>query len=360
MSSQQNLSKPETVLIMQGGGSLGAYECGVYQTLTKHNIKFDLVAGTSIGAVNASIIACSKQPDSDKALEEFWLELAESRIPSNLPDDMRSWYSSMHAALFGNPKAFAPKYGFINPIVLGYNHPFLYEIEPLKKTLNKYVDFAKLQNKGNPRLIVTSSDIQKGKSIVFDSKITKISADHVLASAGYPFYGISWTEIDGSFLWDGSLMSNTPLREVIKASPKQNKIVYLISLFPRTLEKLPENMMESWHRARDLMHIDKTQHSVRMSKIISRYLNLLKEMHGIISNSNLNDEMKKRFEKIEPEYHKLACDRGAIIEDIIRIERKEESHFIFEDADFSPGTIKSLIEQGQKDAEAILNKNRRD
>ncbi len=345
----------ETVLVMQGGGSLGAYECGVYKTLVKHGIKFDVVAGTSIGAVNAAIIAGTQNNDPAKDLEDFWLTMSETVTPSFLPDNIRAVFSSMSAAMWGNPNAFAPRWFTPNlNYFFPYMSPYLYDITPLKNTLNKYVDFTKLKSPDRPRLIVTSTDIQKGKSVTFDSKHMEIDADHVLASAGYPFYGIAWTQKDGRYLWDGSLLSNTPLREVINASPRCDKKVYIVNLFPRIHEELPTNMSEAWHRARDIMHTDKTEHNLRMSRVITRYLELLKEMHEIISIANLDEETKARFKKIEPEYHKLACERGAIIQGIIRIERKEESHFIFEDADFSVATIKQLIKQGEEDAETVL------
>ena len=113
-------------------------------------------------------------------------------------------------------------------------------------------------------------------------------------------------------------------------------------------------MLEAWHRARDIMHTDKTEHNVRMSKVITRYLKLLKEMHEMLNTANLDEKTKARFKKIEPEYHKLACARGAIIKEIIRIERKEDFHFLFEDADFSIASIKHLIKQGEEDAEIVL------
>lgn len=347
----------ETVLVMQGGGSLGAYECGVYKTLAKHGIKFDVLAGTSIGAINAAIIAGTRNSDPAGDLEDFWLSLAERVTPSFLPDDVRSALSSMYAAMWGNPNAFAPKWFTPTPdYFFPYMWPYLYDITPLKNTLNKYVDFTKLKNSDRPRLIVTSTDVQKSEPITFDSKYMDIDADHVLASAGYPFYGIAWTQKDGRYLWDGSLLSNTPLREVIDASPKCDKKVYIINLFPRKHEELPRNMSEAWHRARDIMHTDKTEHNVRMSRIITRYLELLKEMHEILSTAKLDEKMKARLEEIEPEYHKLACERGAVIEEIVRIERREESHFLFEDADFSIATIKQLIRQGEEDAETVLAK----
>ena len=100
----------ETVLIMQGGGSLGAYECGVYKTLSRHGIKFDIVAGTSIGAVNAGIIAGSKSGHPEKDLEDFWLDVAETVTPSVMPDNLRDIMSSSYGAFYGNPKSF-PLFG---------------------------------------------------------------------------------------------------------------------------------------------------------------------------------------------------------------------------------------------------------
>jgi NTE family protein len=91
-----------------------------------------------------------------------------------------------------------------------------------------------------------------------------------------------------------------------------------------------------------------------MSKIISRYLLVIKKMHDILQSVPLDEANRKKLEEIEPEYHKLACQRGAIIKEITRIERKEESHYLFEDADFSLGTIKKLIKSGEQDARKAL------
>ena len=336
---------------MQGGGSLGAYECGVYKTLAKHQIHFDIITGTSIGAINASLIVGSKEDRPEKTLEHFWIDIADKTTPDFFTEEMHTFYSTVSAFFWGNPKAFEPIMPF--PAYFASFFPYLYNTKPFQDTLEKYIDFEKLNSPKTPRLLVTSVDIQKAKAVTFDSKYTKIGTEHILASAGFPFYGISWTKIDDQYLWDGSLMSNTPLREVIHASPKSDKNVYIVSLFPKIHEELPKDMSESWHRARDIMHTDKTEHSLKMSKVISRYLKTLKEMHNIISNSTLDEKQKQRFKKIESEYHKLACDRGAIIQKITKIERQEESHYIFEDADFSLSTIKQLINQGSIDAEKV-------
>jgi NTE family protein len=368
----------ETVLVLQGGGSLGAYECGVYKTLVKHNIKFDVVSGTSIGALNAAIIAAHSYDtvkNSVKELEHFWLELAETLIP--LPeqfsllyftDEARAILASMYSAMYGNPKAFFPRWIFSSPF--NYFQPFrplpypLFDIAPLKETLNRYVDFNNLGRPNRPRLIVTSTNIQTSEPVVSDSKHTSIDADRVIASAGFPFYGIAWTKKDNKYLWDGALLSNTPLREVIDASPISDKKVYLVNIFPHYQKELPQDMFETWHRARDIIYTDKTDNNVRLSRIISRYLSLLKEMHDLlmIKNVNLKEEndpkLKDRFMKMELEYNKLARHRGAIIRELVRIERPEKNHhFLFEDADFSIATIKKLIRQGEADTERALVTN---
>lgn len=387
-SLQEHLSgakvKPETVLVMQGGGSLGAYECGVYKALERHGIKFDIIAGTSIGAINAGIIVGSKGDKPSETLESFWLDISEKVTPSVFPTLLRSISSSMYGAIYGNPKVFSPRWRSLFPFNAMQNNndflsspfswfsslsclfqedfykwPYLYDIKPLKKTLHRYIDFSKINKQNSLRLILTCTDIQQSQPVIFDSKHSTIDADHLLACAGFPFYGIAWTKKDGKYLWDGSLLSNTPLREVIDASPMNDKIVYIVNLFPHLQKELPENMFDSWHRARDIMYSDRTDHNVRMSKVISRHLSLLKEMHDfLIRNTEPTDRKNEIFKQIEREYHKLAEARGTMIKEITKIERTEDVHFIFEDADFSMTTISGLIRQGEKDAERALTEKK--
>jgi|SRR6476646_10416802 NTE family protein len=356
-------SKFETVLVMQGGGSLGAYECGAYKSLAKHGITFDIVAGTSIGAINAAIIAGTKTNKPIRDLEDFWLTIAETITPSFMPNALRSVVSSTYAALWGIPNIFRRTSFFPYVNYFPFSMPaYLYDLSPLKETLLKFVEIPKLGDPNRPRLIITATDIQNSESITFDSQNMNIDVEHIVACAGFPFYGISWTQKDGRYLWDGSLQSNTPLREVIDASPRYDKKVYIINVFPHNQDKLPQNLLETWHRARDIIHTDKTDQNVRMSKVISRYLSLIREMHQfIVTNTagtkhSLDKKNKEMLREIEKEYVKLAHERGAVISDIIRIERTEDVNFLFEDADFSISTIRHLIRQGENDADTILTK----
>lgn len=376
-------AKHETVLVLQGGGGLGAYECGVYKALEKQGIEFDIVAGTSIGAVNAAIIAGSSDESSAKTLEKFWFLLAERITPSFLADNVRAIFSSMIVSLYGNKNAFEPVWRYPGSLFNYYSifsnytriPPHLYDVKPLEDTLAKFVNFDRINkqyknattthsDRGNkakrvsPRLIMTCTDIQRSESVTFDSDHMELDAGHVIACTGFPFYGLAWTKKDDLYLWDGSLLSNTPLREVIDASPKNHKRVYIVNLFPKIQRELPTNMFDIWHRARDIIHTDKTDHNIHMSKIVSRYLTVMRQMHDLLNNVQIDERMKNTFIRIEKEYHKLATDRGAIIEEITKVERKEDVRYIFEDADFSLATIQKLIKQGEEDAEKILQEKK--
>ncbi|HEY6405132.1 MAG TPA: patatin-like phospholipase family protein, partial [Nitrososphaeraceae archaeon] len=196
-SSKNKNIKLENVLILQGGGSLGAFGCGVFKALTNNNIKTDIVAGTSIGGINAAIIAGSKDDKHPElALEQFWLELSEGfinldkqgenyfSVPSSpsITDakeqaikkkQLMSFYSS---AVFGNVKMFKPRWNKENTLsdlahFAPQNWTYMYDLSPLIKTLDKYIDYNKLKPGGNPdlRLILTAVNILTAEPLTFDS-----------------------------------------------------------------------------------------------------------------------------------------------------------------------------------------------
>lgn len=365
----------ETVLVLQGGGSLGAYECGVYKSLYKHGIEFDILAGSSIGAINASII-CSAQnegKDPSQVLEAFWLDLSENIQPplgltqqTILDDRTLALMSSIYSVTYGNTKAFMPRWlipGFDNYFPQNWN--YIYDTSPLKNTLKRYINPEGLErnlpdDKDSCRLIITATDIQKGVPVIFDNKMMDIDLEKIVACAGFPFYGIKWTESDGRFLWDGSLLSNTPMLDVIHASPKTDKEYYIVDVFPREQKELPGNMMEVWHRARDIMFMDKTDKNVQMLKEIEKYLSLLKRINTIINGNDVQIDQKTRgmLDEIAPEYHDLAQRRGAVIKNVTRIGRREIMHYLFEDADFSEYRIRKLMAEGEQESEMIISKTK--
>jgi NTE family protein len=375
----------ETILVLQGGGSLGAYECGVYKALYKNGIKFNILAGSSIGAINASIITAAQNSNTNAAeiLESFWLALAENINPSSfnfeipyLPFDKKmALWASMQSSFFGNSKAFLPKwFSPGSPFYFApYNWTYLYDMTPLRKTLKKFIEFENLnkittykndfksdKNKSKPaRLIVTSTDIQKGEPVIFDNAHMDIGVDMIVACAGYPFYGLKWSVINGKYLWDGSLLTNTPMMEVMRASPLKNKMFYIVDVFPRQQEEIPTNMIEVWHRARDIIFMDKTDKNIEMLKISEKYLNILNKMYDIVNSDDakMDKNTREKLNQLDSSYRSLTQKHGAAITDVVRIGRKEkDSHYLFEDADFSKYRIEKLIGEGEKDAEFELKK----
>ena len=379
----------ENVLVLQGGGSLGAFACGVFKALVKKEIRIDIAAGTSMGAVNAAIIVGSKTDHPEKDLEEFWLEIAESNhtiIPDTylldydsisrryIPKQISS--ASANAAIFGVPKMFVPRWWSLQPTdqsILSdgeedgpqppyFTDPrswtYLYDHSPLAKTLAKYVDYKKLNlavtKEELPqirRLIITAVDVMTSRPLIFDNTKMEIKAKHILASSGYPIYGFPWVEVEkGLYGWDGSLLSNTPVREVLSASPRNDKNIFIVENYSRNIHRLPSNMAEVESRAKDILFSDKNMENIKMSKLITKQIQLIERLYEVfdklLDKSKLDD---KEVEKIKSEYNTLIGNYGAVIKSVTRIVRTElESPSMLQNADFSPKTIKELIVQGER------------
>ena len=383
----------ENVLVLQGGGSLGAFACGVFKALVRKNIRIDIAAGTSIGAVNAAIIVGSKSDHPEKDLEDFWIEIAESS-PMIIPDTFMFEYdtaassyvtkkissASANAAIFGVSKMFVPRWKswnweknilskgedeqgkiqqqqqpqyFFDP----RNWTYLYDHSPLAKTLDKYIDYKKLNLAATKeelpevlRLIITAVDVMTSKALVFDNTKVEIKSKHILASSGYPIYGFPWVEVEeGVYGWDGSLLSNTPVREVLSVSPRDDKNIFIVENYPRKIHKLPSNMAEVESRAKDIIFCDKNMDNMKMSKLITRQIQLIERLYEVFDKSDQSKLDPEEIKMIKSEYNTLIDNYGAEIKSITRIIRSEvESPTILQNADFSPKTIKELISQGER------------
>jgi NTE family protein len=383
----------ENVLILQGGGSLGAFACGVFKAFAKRNIKFNIIAGTSIGGINGAIAAGSKSDKPEKDLEDFWLDIARSSyniIPDTFTFDFdyqnyraklkRSPAASLNAAFFGVPRFFVPRWFNLNFSNLNssqmqeYVQPpwkwtYMYDNSLLSKTIEKYIDFKKLSPKTqqnnpndsnsniNTRLIITAVDVLTAEPLIFDSYKKHIEMKHLLATIGYPQYGFPWVEVsDGTFAWDGSLLSNTPIREVMVASPSKNKNIFVVENYPKKIEKLPANMSEVMSRSKDIMFSDKTQSLEKMSRLITKHVNLIETLYDIFQDSDQSKIDKDKINYIIKEHSSLVERHGAKILKINRITRNiPETPYALQNADFSVDTIKELIRQGETKALDSLN-----
>jgi NTE family protein len=193
--------------------------------------------------------------------------------------------------------------------------------------------------------------------LIFDSSKQQITSKHILATTGYPRYYYRWTEVEkGVYAWDDSLLSNTPLREVIDASPAKHKRVFLVENYPRYSDRLPDNLLEVEHRMRDIMFCDKTLHNKKLAQAITYYLRFIDELyHAIEDHFDLdNAQDKEKFEKIKAKYKKISEQHGAQIKGLYYISRDESFPDLYENADFSIDTIKASIRDGELKTKQIL------
>ena len=290
----------------------------------------------------------------------------------------RSSSASLNAAIFGIPKFFVPRWFNWKTLssndfnLLSSQWTYIYDNTPLAKTLEKYVDFKKLspdakqnninnKNKNNnkdnnTRLIITAVDVLSAEPIIFDSYKTQIQMKHLLATIGYPQYGFPWIEVnDGMYAWDGSLLSNTPIREVMTASPSNDKNIFIVENYPKKIDNLPSNMTEVQSRAKDIMFTDKDQSLRKMSRLLTKHINLIETLYNIFKEYDHSKLDKDIINYIEKEHKILVEKFGAKILKMKRISRENnDAPYPSQNADFSVNTIKELITQGENKALTIF------
>jgi NTE family protein len=257
------LQHDHLVLVLQGGGALGAYQAGVYEGMHEHGFAPDWVTGVSIGAINAALIAGNAPAKRVERLREFW-----DRVSSGMPivpplplDPARlalNRLSAASAATFGVPGFFVPR---IPPAFLAPDGMpaalSVYDTSPLRATLQELVDFDRLNDQERIRLSVGAVDVQTGNSVYFDNRHDRLAAEHVMASGALP-PGFPPIEIDGARYWDGGIVSNSPLWYVLDDSPHISALIVQVDLFSARGE-VPVNLDEVLERAKDIQYSSKTR-----------------------------------------------------------------------------------------------------
>jgi len=334
----------QTVLVLQGGGALGAFQSGVVKAMEEKRIYPDIVAGVSIGAFNAAIIAGNPR-NATAALDAFWEELAVN--PPEIPnEEIRRLLSSSYALVFGSPKFFHPRWlmPVFDPDSLPIRWTSLYDPSPVKDLLRKYIEFDKL--KVSPvRLLVSAVNVETAELETFDSYMDNITPDHILASGSLP-PGFPWTIIDGKHYWDGGIVSNSPLDQVIEQCGLTGKKVYIVDLYPRK-NSLPRNMMEVFSRKDEIVYSEKIRKDIRTRELIDNYRKLIEEIMSYLGPTEV-EQMKQR-----PRYIQAMGDSGSI--SITRIVHEgEDGEPASKDYDFSRKSIEEHKEEGYKIAGRIL------
>jgi NADPH-dependent 2,4-dienoyl-CoA reductase/sulfur reductase-like enzyme/predicted acylesterase/phospholipase RssA len=342
-SSPLSQAAVQTVLILQGGGALGAFECGVVKALQEHAIRPDLVAGVSIGAFNAAIIAGNPENPA-AALEAFWRDLSLN-TPDTGDEDLRRAIASTQVLMFGSPHFFQPRW--LEPASFArfpINWTSFYDPSPIKATLGRYVAFDKLAD-SPVRLLVTAVNVENGQLTTFDSYVDKISPDHVLASGSLP-PGFPWTTINGSHYWDGGLVSNSPLDQVVEIGGLTNKKVFIVNLWPDK-RTLPRSMPEVLARRDEIFFAEKARRNLRTWAYINNCRQLVEDMVACLE-PHLAEQVQRR-----PLYIETMGESCPL--SIIRITREPvPGESTSRDYEFSRTSIEQHIRHGYASTIKIL------
>ena len=287
----------QRVLVLQGGGALGSYQAGAYQALCHHDFEPEWIAGISIGAINAAIIAGNPREKRIDRLKEFW-EMVSSPVPWNpvtKSDRGRSLFNETSAALiatFGVPGFFTPR---IPPAPLWPQgtpqSQSYYDTAPLKKTLERLVDFDMI-NDLKTRLSVGAVSVTTGNFKYFDNfefrKLgKKIGPEHIMASGALP-PGFPSIVIDGEHFWDGGIATNTPLDFVLDAEITRDLLIFQVDLFSAR-GPLPGSMLEAAEREKDIRFSSRTRMNTDKNRQIHNARKALRELIGKLPDYLKND-----------------------------------------------------------------------
>ena len=332
-----------TVLVLQGGGALGAYQAGVYEELAAFGHVPDWVSGISIGAINAALIAGNAPDRRVERLSAFWRKLssrllAEPALPGEQARSLFNDASASFVAMFGLPGFFQPRV----PPAAAYPPGTLealsvYETAPLRQTIEEFVDFD-LINAGRPRLSVGAVNVRTGNFTYFDSRQRPIGPEHILASAALP-PGFPPVEVDGEHYWDGGIVSNTPLQYVLDERPRPDMLVFQVDLFsargpmPRTLLEVSEREKDIRFSSRTRLNTDVFRQDQSMRRAVHRLL------------AKLPDELKNDPDALLLDA--MNCDAAVTIVHLIH--RRKNYHTQSKDYEFSRHSVEEHWQSGRND-----------
>jgi NTE family protein len=349
-------------LALQGGGALGSYQAGVYEGLCDLDIEPTRIVGTSIGALNSAIIAGNTPKNRVKALKDFWNTICKTNMSpydfglnhdwiNSLSLDIRKFFSATSATrsmIEGQNGFFKPKMPNLNPFrIQNPNEISYYNIDNLKETLNKFVDFDLINSK-KIHLSVGAVNIRTGQLHYFDNLKTVLRAEHFIASGALP-PGFPAVEIDGEYYWDGGIVSNTPLEHILTDKERNNTLVFQVDLWS-SYGDTPKNMSDVSERVKDIQYSSRTRLITHIMSEEQKNKRILQEL------------LKKIPEEIKENDHwcKVATKQSEhtkmnIIQLIYR-DKHFEGHY--KDYEFSSPTMSEHWSSGLNDIhETMKNQN---
>jgi len=349
-------AQAQRVLVLQGGGALGSYQAGAYQALCHHDFEPQWVAGISIGAINAAIIAGNPREKRVAKLKEFW-EMVSSASPMPWAplvrtDQARSVFNETSAALiatFGVPGFFTPRFppAPVWPAGSPQSQSY-YDTTPLRATLERLVDFD-LINEAKIRLSVGAVGVTSGNFRYFDNvefrKLgKKIGPEHIMASGALP-PGFPSVEIEGEHYWDGGIASNTPLDYVLDAENRNDLLIFQIDLFSARGE-LPQNLIEAAEREKDIRYSSRTRMNTDKAKKVHEAKKAVRELIAKLPDSFKHDPLVATLNEAAKE------NTVTVVHLIYRSKLHETSS---KDYDFSRLGMTEHWTAGERDVYASMN-----
>ncbi|MES2104859.1 MAG: patatin-like phospholipase family protein [Pseudomonadota bacterium] len=345
------MANQSTVLILQGGGALGAYQAGVYQQLHEKGIGIEWVIGTSIGAINSALIAGNPPELRVARLKAFWDSLAP------WAPDTTGWWSAfsplsnlthsmatLGVLMNGVEGFFKPRVGASPDIntAVPLNEMGFYDTSPLRATLEKFIDFDYL-NSGQMRISVCAVDIDTGQSVVFDSKNGRILPEHIMASGALP-PGFPPVEIAGKAYWDGGIYSNSPLTVFLGDALDRDALCFMVDLWDPS-ETRPGSIAEALARYKSIQYASRSQEQLAIYQVVRDLQKAIRVLSGKIPAAERN---KKDVQALV----RLGTDHTVNVVNMIMKSTPQDQYF--RDIDFSAATIDKRWQAGIHDCQRAL------
>lgn len=336
----------QTVLVLQGGGALGAYQLGVYQAMHEAGVEPDWVVGTSIGAINGAIIAGNHPSKRMDRLHAFW-----DRMESNKGNPLAPWIEifgrSLQNAMTvsnGIPGFFEPNRAAIfgQHAKVGIEKASYYSTSPLAETLDSLIDFDYLRSK-KTRLTVGAVNANTGAMRYFDNTKDRLTVDHVLASGALP-PAFGAIRIDGEPYWDGGIYSNTPLEVVLEDNPRRDSTVFTVQLWSPDGPE-PQSLWEINNRLKDIQFSSRANSHIERQQQIHRLRHIIREMSRMMPPS-VRDKAEMK------ELSAWGC--GTTMHVVRMLAPRLEGEDNTKDIDFTARGIRARWEAGYKDAQKAI------
>jgi NTE family protein len=347
--TQKKPSVPgQVVLVMQGGGALGAYHVGVYQALHEAGIEPDWVIGTSIGAINAALI-CGNEPEHRlDRLDRFWAGVEQKGFgPSPLdPFGVAAMLGTMSTVLRGIPSFFAP-----NPWALrggrapsSVEQASYYSTAPLRETLHELVDWKYLCD-CHTRLTVGAVNVCTGAMRYFDTRDEALSIDHVMASGALP-PAFGAVRIGGEPYWDGGIYSNTPIEAVLDDKPRRDSLIFAVNVWHQNASE-PSSMLEVLARQKDIQYASRADSHIARQKQIHHLRHIIRELTKQVPAARKDDTRVK-------ELASWGCGTQMHVVHLLAPRLDNEDHT--KDIDFTPAGIRARREAGRADTLRMIER----